>query len=213
MSEEHQDHDDDPMKKARELNRLNPLMLNCTKVVRLFVIDRNNGRSKADIMANENPTRADVFVDVGDGGTVSSRAASKSGGDLLPESIGLRDVVPHDQAHREHPGSIVIVNGSDGEQIEWQCDVTFRVVNITMAEDQHTHGFVTEGDPPRHPFAKSLKELKELEGDRCTPIRSGAISREKKGPWKQLYKVHFELKIGGKWKPLDPDVYGTCGAP
>jgi len=184
----------------------NTSLLNRTKVVRLFVV--TSERTKASIMANENPTRADVFVFSDEGGE-STRDISRSAGGLKAMSLGKSDVVEHHEAHVQDPRGIVRLNGADGEQIEWQCDVPFRVVNIEQHVDDR---FPDEGNPPEYPFARDLEDLREIEGDPCTPIRSGpVVSRKDKTPWKRLYKAHFELKIGGRWKPLDPDFY--CGGP
>ena len=179
-----------------------PNMLNCTKVVRLFVLDPANGRTEQSIRANESPTRADVFVDR----TKLTRDGSKPGGELIAKSIGRSAMVPHHQAHHEHRGSVVVLSAESGDQIEWQCDVPFRVVSITLAEDGHEIGFLTFGKPPAYPFKKDLGALRE--GNPSLPIRSGGL---KDGKYKQLYKAHFELLIDGEWKLLDPDFYGTCG--
>lgn len=175
-----------------------PAMLNNTKVVRLFVLDPANGRTEQSIRANENPTRADVFVD-------ATNLTRDGRGELIPKSIGLRDLVDHHQAHHEHRGSVVVLSADAGDQIEWQCDVPFRVVKIAEAEHE-LKDFPESGTPPPDPFRKDLTKLKRL--DESTPIRSGAI---KNGTYKQLYKAHFELLIDGTWRLLDPDFY--CGSP
>jgi len=174
-------------------------ILNCTKVVRLFLLDSKKGRTKEFIRANENATRADVFVDR----TKLTLEGPNAGKELMALSIGLSEVVPHDVAHDQHDRSIVVLKAVDGDQVEWQCDVPFRVVSITMA-DGHRHGFPTEGRPPQNPFTKPVEELRQREGS--GPIRSGVLARGH-GFWKQLYKAKFELEIDGQPRILDPDFY------
>jgi len=172
-------------------------ILNCTKVVRLFLLDPENGRTTDFLRATENATRADIFVDR----TKLTREGPHAGTQLMAMSIGLRDVVPHKKAHEEHHGSIVVLKAADGDQVEWQCDVPFKVLKITMVKE-HTHGFHTHGHPPEYPFTKNLEALTQREPS--APIRSGALKR---GHWKQLYKAEFELEIDGQRLVLDPDFY------
>ena len=172
-------------------------ILNNTKVVRLFVPSAK--RTEDLIRDEENPTRADVFVDR----TQLSRDPSAR--ELKAKSIGKERLVEHHQAHHEHKDSVVVLKAKAGDQIEWQCDVPFRVLRITKVSDKEAE----EIDYPRHgdntpinPFKKDPIGLrKEVES---TPIRSGAIQP---GHYKQLYKAHFELKIEGELKILDPDFY------
>jgi len=194
MSEEHKDLEA-PVEDAQRTFG-DPKILNCTKVVRLFVLSPRNGRAEASSHADEKATRNDVFVDCG---------ASGSKGDLKAMSIGRTAIVDHETAHREHPGSIVVLRSRDGDQIEWQCDVPFRVVDITMAPDGHHLEFHSHGKPPKYPFKTPLEALRK--GDKCSPIRSGPIDVGDHGHWKQLYKAHFELEIDGVWRKLDPDFY------
>lgn len=172
-------------------------ILNNTKVVRLFVPSAK--RTEELIRAEENPTRADVFVDR----TQLSRDASAR--ELKAKSIGKRDLVEHHEAHHQHKGSVVVLKAKDGDQIEWQCDVPFRVVQITKVSDKEAEeiDFPRRGDnTPVNPFIKDPVALRKVVAS--TPIRSGAI---KPGHFKQLYKAHFELEIDGQLKILDPDFY------
>lgn len=173
-------------------------ILNNTKVVRLFVPSAH--RTEEFIRAQENPTRADVFVD----------RAQLSKDPLAPQlkakSIGKRDLVDHHEAHHQHKGSVVVLKAKEGDQIEWQCDVPFRVLRITKVSDKEAEeiDFPRRGNdtPPDKPFIKDPVELRKAVAS--TPIRSGAI---KPGHYKQLYKAHFELEIDGQLKILDPDFY------
>jgi hypothetical protein len=174
-------------------------ILNCTKVVRLFLLDPANGRTEDFIRANENATRADIFVDR----TRLALEGAKPGSELMAMSIGLSKVVPHPEAHRQHKGSIVVLSRVAGDQVEWQCDVPFRVLRITKVTE-HVHDFHADGKPPDYPFTKSLNELVQREP--FAPIRSGVITGGH-GHWKQLYKATFELTIDGRKMILDPDVY------
>ena len=183
-------------------------VLNCTKVVRLFVVGKSYGRSEEDIRAAESTTGADVFV-------VDSAAESRAvgaGNALVARSIG-RDgaVVDHHEAHKQNPGGVVTLSAANGEQIEWQCDVEFMIEKIEVAEHA-IDGFAVTANAPANPFVKSLDNAA---GGPCMPIRSGPLTREDRNrkvePWKQLYKAHFLLKIGKYWRRLDPDFY--CGSP
>jgi len=118
-------------------------ILNCTKVVRLFLLDPANGRTEDFIRANENATRADIFVDR----TKLTLEGAKPGSELMASSIGASAVVPHHEAHLQHKGSIVVLKRVDGDQVEWQCDVPFKVLRITKAEG-HTDDFRPDGEPP-----------------------------------------------------------------
>ena len=140
MSEEHKDHPATVEDAPRHLG--DPNILNSTKVVRLFLLDPAAGRTEATIRANESPARADVFVDRSE----LTRDGSKSRGDLIPKSIGLSALVGHEQAHHEHHGSIVVLKGKEGDQIEWQCDVPFRVEAITRPQ-MGTSTFLRSGNP------------------------------------------------------------------
>jgi len=180
-------------------------ILNCTKVVRIFVVDEAAGRTMEKIRASESMTRADVFAVQVKDDTGSAQSSSRSGRHLKPMSIGLKAIVDHHDAHHQHSGGIVKLKRKEGDQIEWQCDVPFRVVNITKATYGHGLEFLNVGNAPPYPFDGSVNNLRP--GDRSTPIRSGAIRQHEHGLWKQLYKAHFELQIGGVWMPFDPDFY------
>jgi hypothetical protein len=172
-------------------------ILNTTKVVRLFVPSAH--RTEEFIRAQENPTRADVFVDR------AQLSKDPSARELKAKSIGKRDLVDHHEAHHQHKGSVVVLKAKKGDQIEWQCDVPFRVLRITKVSDKEAEeiDFPRRGDDtPDKPFIKDPVELRKAVAS--TPIRSGAI---KPGHFKQLYKAHFELEIDGQLKILDPDFY------
>jgi hypothetical protein len=175
-------------------------ILNTTKVVRLFVLDPANGRTEKYFRDNESATRADVFVE-----RTKLKDGARSAGHLVAKSIGLKDMVGHDEAHVEHPGSVVVLSADAGDQIEWQCDVPFRIVKIEKSEHV-LKLFPNDGTPPLYPFIKTMEALRER--SLVAPIRSGALQ---KGNYRQLYKAHFELFIDGQWTLLDPDFYGTCG--
>ena len=70
-------------------------------------------------------------------------------------------------------GSVVVLKAKDGDQIEWQCDVPFRVVQITKVSDKEA----TEIDFPRHGDASSqsvYKGPRSTEKGRCiyaNPVR------------------------------------------
>ena len=179
-------------------NLADPTILNCTKVVRLFLLDPATGRTEDFIRANESPTRNDVFVDR----TKLTQAGPKSAGDLTAMSLGSSALVTHEEAHHQHDGSILVLSADNGDQVEWQCDVPFRVKSIRIATG-HTH-FETHGTPPPYPFKKNVEALRQRE--RFAPIRSGALTGGH-GHWKQLYKAEFELEIDGRKMILDPDVY------
>lgn len=219
------DHADTGLEKATEktqqMNRQRPSVPNCTKVVRIFVVGVGM-RPVDDIVKNDSPTRADVFADW-DGkkltpkswlGVDRSPGERSTGADGSPgdRPIGVADLVEHQHAHDEHLGTVVILNVPEREQIEWQCDVPFRVVRIVRKD----HGpFINTDNSPKFPFEMDEEILYELGGDRCTPIRSGPLKTRDKDneekSWHQLYKVHFQLLIGRRWKKFDPDFYGTCG--
>src|SRR5690242_7749669 len=78
-------------------------ILNCTKVVRLFLLDPENGRTEKFIRENENPTRADIFVDR----NKLTLEGPNAGKELVAWSIGLSEVVPHAIAHQQHDRSIL----------------------------------------------------------------------------------------------------------
>jgi len=182
------------MAKARRLNEDYPLLGNCTKVVRLFVVDPDVGRTVDSIKAHESPTRADVFV-------------QWDGKNLQPHSLITTKAIGHDKAHDEHIGTVLVLNGNDREQIEWQCDVLFRVTQIV--ESTHPEGFDTFGPVPKDtPFER---DPVGSNGDRARPIRSGPTKivkvNDKTVPWGQLYKAHFMLWFKNDWRPLDPDFY------
>ena len=213
-SPEHVGYKDSPneIEQARGLNLKQPSVPNCTKVVRLFVVDPESGRTVESIIANEHPTRADVFVVTQPDGTMTTQGTAKSAGDLEPKTwLGGSGLVNHAHAHHLHRGTVPVLTGIDRDQIEWQCDVPFRVSRIEKVVAGHIPGFPSVHGPD-YPFERSLPELNAREGDRCRPIRSGPTkvipgALGKPVEWKQLYKAHFELKIGGSWKPLDPDFY------
>jgi hypothetical protein len=195
--------------KMRAQNLKQPSVPNCTKVVRLFVVDRE--RTFEDIVAHENPTRGDVFVVTRSDGNVAAQGSAGSGGDLYPMTwLGGHELVEHQHAHHQHRGTVPVLTGIDRDQIEWQCDVPFRVSRIEKVVDGHDHGFPGH-DGPDYPFEKSLPDINDRRGDDCRPIRSGPtkiiLHHDRPIDWKQLYKAHFELKIGETWKPLDPDFY------
>jgi hypothetical protein len=174
---------------ARAMNRKEPSMPNCTKVVRLFVV--RPGRTLKSIVANEKPSRSDVVVRM------------NRDGNLEPMSwLGdVRGLVDHEQAHDEHVGTVLVLNGANREQIEWQCDVRFRLTGIKLKDGHETFPRVRG---KRYPFITSLKKLQQQHRDTDRPLRSGPT---KPGQWKQLYKAHFKLLIGRRWMDLDPDVY------
>lgn len=182
-----------------------PKLGNSTKVVRIFVLGSLPDRTLEQIVADESPTRADVFVDV----------TKRDAHGLKPMTwLGGPDLVEHDIAHGLHrAGTIPILKGKSRDQIEWQCDVPFRISDITMVTDpEHMHGFGNYKGQAE-PFVKTIAQLRSLEGKPDKPIRSGPtvivrhrLFRYTVG-WKQLYKAHFQLTINGEPVPLDPDVY------
>jgi hypothetical protein len=177
--------------KDREQNLKNPALPNTTKVVRLVIVPP--GRS---IASTRSPTRTDVFV------------VTDEEGKLHPKTWLGDGLVDHEEAHHQHRGTVLIVKGLDRDQIEWQCDVPFRVSQIEKTAGHHFQNF----KGPNYPFMMGLDRLTELRGGPGQPIRSGPVKviRGITGrpiEWKQLYKAHFELKIGRTWKPLDPDFY------
>jgi len=183
-----------------------PKLANSTKVVRIFVLGLLPGRTLEQIVADESPTRADVFV------YVTKRDANG----LKPMTwLGEPGVlVPHDEAHHQHrSGTIPILKGKYRDQIEWQCDVPFTVSAIEKVTDEdHMHGFDNYKGPDE-PFVKTLGEMNARGGGPDRPIRSGptVIVRHKlfrfTVGWKQLYKAHFKLEINREPVDLDPDVY------
>ena len=99
--------------KDREQNLKNPALPNTTKVVRLVIVPP--GRS---IASTRSPTRTDVFV------------VTDEEGKLHPKTWLGDGLVDHEEAHHQHRGTVLIVKGLDRDQIEWQCDVPFRVSQI-----------------------------------------------------------------------------------
>jgi len=199
------------IEQTRGLNLRQPSVPNTTKVVRLFVVDPERGRTFEHIVAHEHPTRSDVFVVTRPDGTLGTQGTAKSGGDLEPMTWLGHGLVKHQDAHDQHRGTVPVLKGIDRDQLEWQCDVPFRVSRIEKVSGSNPHGYPSVHGPD-YPFEQSLDELNARENDDSRPIRSGptkVIPGEHDRPieWKQLYKAHFELKIGGTWKPLDPDVY------
>jgi hypothetical protein len=195
MKVEHLEHAERGLEisKARALNLEHPEVPNSTKVVRIFVVGRNRAIGNPmddEDFAKKSPGRADVF------------AVTDENGKLKPKSWLGGKLVDHDTAHHEHIGTVVVLNGAEREQIEWQCDVPFKVVKITKLDG---HGSVFPSvNGPLYPFMMSEKDLKAQTGDRDRPIRSGPTTP---GEWSQLYKADFELFIQGEWKPFDPDFY------
>jgi hypothetical protein len=199
----HADHEIGEISEISEIkaNYKYPKLGNSTKVVRIFVI--RPGRTLDQIVAQESPTRADVFVDV---------ALSDVNG-LKPMTwLGEPGVlVAHDQAHHKHrSGTIPVLKGKYRDQIEWQCDVPFTVSAIQKVTDEdHMHGFVNYKGQDE-PFVKTLGEMNARGGGPDRPIRSGPTKIVEGKffhvPWKQLYKAHFKLEINGGMD-LDPDVY------
>jgi hypothetical protein len=187
--------------KGRKVNLRHPEVPNRTKVVRLFVVpsclNPESSREVAEYVRGKNPTREDVFV-------VTKR------GRLRPTTWHGSKLLDHAKAHGLHIDTAVVLKGIDREQIEWQCDVPFRITKIEKVT-RHIHGFhsfPSVADNPPNPFAS---DLRKLAGSPCVAIRSGptAVIRRRGTliEWKQLYKAHFALYINGVWKPLDPDVY------
>ena len=186
-------------------NLKHPLLGNTTKVVRIFVVGLN-GRTLQQIVADESPTRADVFVELPSDGTRV----------LEPKTwLGGADLVDHDTAHDLHKsGTIPILKGKYRDQIEWQCDVPFKVSKIEKV-DPPKHGFENHKGL-QHPFEKTWETLEKMDGGPNQPIRSGPTKIVWIDPpilkpfplgWKQLYKAHFTLTIKGDEMLLDPDFY------
>jgi hypothetical protein len=188
--------------RARALNDAQPSVPNSTKVVRLFVLPRDRDivkpMDKRDF-GHTSPGRADVFV------------VTNPDGSLKPMSWLGDKLVDHDHAHHEHVGTVVVLSNKDREQIEWQCDVPFKVTNITKLTGHTDHFPSTNG--PDYPFIMSLRDLQAQSGDKDRPIRSGTtlVNGIEPGPWSQLYKADFKLFIHGEWRDFDPDFY--CGTP
>jgi hypothetical protein len=183
---------------AREQNREHPLVPNSTKVVHIFVLPR--GRDIAGPLGKKDfghtsPGRADVFVVMNPDGTL--KPMSWLGGKLID----------HKHAHHEHVGTVVVLKNGDREQIEWQCDVPFKVTNITPLTGHE--GVFRSFNGPVYPFIMSLEELKAQTGDKDRPIRSGTTLPNglEPGSWSQLYKADFKLFIDGEWRDFDPDFY------
>ena len=180
-------------------------LANCTKVVRIFVIP--NGGDWKDFI-KDSPTRADVFV--------QEPATIMKDGVLAPKTwLGGPELVNHHNAHDRHWGTIPVLKGKYRDQIEWQCDVPFRVAKIEKVVHD-THGLLNFKGLD-YPFMKPLDQLTEEVGGPGRPIRSGPTEIVTPKffhglvhvPWKQLYKAHFVLdfKGNGQWMKLDPDVY------
>jgi hypothetical protein len=178
-----------------------PLVANCTKVVRIFVI---GPRTLKQIFAEESPTRADVFVDVARVDANGLKPMTWLGEPLV--------LVDHDESHHKHrSGTIPVLKGKYRDQIEWQCDVPFTVSAIKKVTDEdHMHGFVNYKGLDE-PFVRTLGEMNTRGGGPDRPIRSGPTKivegRFFHVPWKQLYKAHFKLNVNGTSMDLDPDVY------
>jgi len=186
-------------------------LANCTKVVRIFVINPVSGRAIDDVareMAKEwCVTRADVFV-------VRPAPDADLKQPLKPLTwLGGPRLVEHHEAHEQHWGTIPVVKGKVRDQIEWQCSVPFKVSKIVRT-DKDTHGFFNYKGPD-YPFTKSESDLYAAGGGPSAPIRSGPTTilmdhlRLFHVPWKQLYKAHFKLDFdgNGRWRDLDPDFY------
>jgi hypothetical protein len=182
--------------KARKINLQRPAIPNRTKVVRLFVVPKDLKCDDAErvrkFATERNATRADVFV------------VRENNGGLSPMSWLGDGLLAHQTAHGDHAETVVVLIGIDREQIEWQCDVRFRLTKIEKQETD-VHSFTGTADTPDDPF---MRDPVNSEGDPCRPIRSGptkVLPGER--PWDQLYKAHFSLEVDGKWLPLDPDFY------
>ena len=188
-----------------EENLKHPKLGNTTKVVRIFVVGLN-GKTLDQIVAEESPTRADVFVELPSDGTLV----------LEPKTwLGGPDLVDHHTAHGLHKsGTIPILRGKYRDQIEWQCDAPFKVSEIEKV-DPPKHGFHNHKGQDE-PFEKPTAALKTVMGGPSKPIRSGPTKIVWVDPpllprfvlgWKQLYKAHFTLTINGVDMLLDPDFY------
>jgi hypothetical protein len=180
--------------KARAMNLEHPSVPNTTKVVRLFVLPRNRDLQKPmdkRDFGHTSPGRTDVFVVINPDGS------------LKPMSWLGDKLVDHKSAHHAHVGTVVVLKGTEREQIEWQCDVPFRVTDITPL-DTHQSVFPSVGERKEYPFIMSKADLLAQTGDKDRPIRSGPTQP---GPWSQLYKADFKLLIEGVEKDFDPDFY------
>ena len=121
--------------------------------------------------------RSDVFV------------VTDEEGKLHPKTWLGDGLVDHEEAHHQHRGTVLIVKGLDRDQIEWQCDVPFRVSQIEKTAGHHFPSF----KGPNYPFMMGLDRLTELSGGPGQPIRSGPVKVIRGSHW-QAHRMEATLQ-------------------
>jgi hypothetical protein len=180
--------------RAANLNKKYPDVPNRTKVVRLIVcpreFDRNDRAQVATLATARHASRADAFI-VFDDKTNHWLPMYWDGGELTL----------HGSAIIDSPESVCLLMVEDREQLQWECDVPFRITAIEPVSKPGT-GFASSGIK-EHPFRKNLINQ---QGGPCRPVISGPPTLAN-GPYDQLLKLSFELMLEQKWVTIDPDVH------
>jgi hypothetical protein len=186
---------------SRNLNLLDWDIPNRTKLVRLIVVPKDEGKICHDpVTANEfararNATRADVFVVYHhDKWDAWSWVGTKEG------------LMPHHEAHLKHPETVVVLMVIDREQVQWECEThDFRIANIVKSDPIGLLKYTNEGvvAAPDSPFPE---EISKSIGRRVT---SGLPTLDA-NQCNQLYKVSFDVWLDGRENGptrIDPDIY------
>jgi len=120
-----------------------------------------------------------------------------------PMSFVGGKMMEHAPATQMAPETVVRLNVTRGDQVQWQSNVVFSVAEIKV----HAGGlkqFPTKGNPPSQPFEAALFKS---QGGPDVPVRSGPASLNNNNAYYQLYKVSFTMTIDGEKVLIDPDVY------
>jgi hypothetical protein len=179
--------------RADALNVKHPNVPNRTKVVRMIVCPggfKPDSREQVTQLANaRHAARVDAFI-----------VFHKDKWQPMYWDGGALE--PHHDALINNPESVCLLFVEAREQLQWECDVPFRIIEITPVSKPET-GFVSNGTLKQHPFRQDL--INE-EGGPGRPLISGPPALEPKG-YDQLLKLTFELMLDGKWVVIDPDVH------
>jgi hypothetical protein len=111
-------------------------------------------------------------------------------------------LVTHGEGMLKHIDTVTKLNVEDREQVQWECDVPFRIKSIALHEEHD--GIKSVNKLTAHPFRKDV--VGEIGGP-GRPLISGPPTF-KKAFYPQWLKVTFELQLPGsnEWQEVDPDV-------
>lgn len=189
------------LEQMRKINAQDPDVPNRTKVVRLIVwpdkVDWRDPKAARDYAMSRHATRGDIFV--------VHRPNPKTGVlEWAPMSWLGQALVEHDDGHARHRETVPILMIQDREQLQWECDVPFRISNIVHIASHHS--FQSIGQGTEQPFRKSLV-LQEVGGP-GKPIISGPPEMQVYRH-NRLFKLSFDLELHGSggWTTIDPDLH------